>query len=69
LYCAVNELLWRLPIRGGRKIKLDIKKIYSVRVSAPTFLYGTAGLGTARPVRVSATLLANTLNIRVSVAS
>ena len=68
LYCAVNELLWRLPIQGGRKIKLDIKKIYSVRVSAPTFLYGTAELGTARPVRVSATSLADTLKIRVSVA-
>jgi hypothetical protein len=32
-------LLWRLPIRGGRKIKLDIKKNYSLRVSAPTLLY------------------------------
>jgi hypothetical protein len=68
LYCAVNELLWRLPIRGGRKIKLGIKKNYSVRVSVPTFLYGTARLGTARTVRVSATSLADTLNIRVSVA-
>jgi hypothetical protein len=46
--------------------KLGIKKIYSLIVSAPIFLYGTARLETARTVRVSATSLADTLNVRVS---
>jgi hypothetical protein len=32
LYCAVTEQLWRLPIRGGRKIKLGIKKLFSKSV-------------------------------------
>jgi hypothetical protein len=55
-----------LPIWGGRKIKLGIKKLFSKSVG-PTFLYGTASPRTACTIRVSATSLADTLNIRVSV--